>query len=229
MEEFQDWINYVKPTDMTTEIRMEIQNSLNEVIQDNSPAATMESVRQRVEELVQGVRFDCQAADHVRSVVIDLQEKLCITNFVNFNSRTPEVRDSSPQIREMNQDQGSPTSNPASRQREIVRMWIKRLEKQILQLISVRISHDQVGIALLKKCKTVEIPVVNSAIGNVQKALQKYVGFYGMNSEYCDKIEILMDQAEAWCLDIEDLYNKTEVHPHKYIKGRCCGCWYLLR
>ena len=32
MEEFQDWVNYVKPTDMTTEIPMEIVNSLNEVI-----------------------------------------------------------------------------------------------------------------------------------------------------------------------------------------------------
>ena len=104
MEEFQDWINYVKPTDMTTEIPMEIVNSLNEVIQDNSPTATMESVSQQVEELAQGVQFDCQAADHVRSVVMDLQEKLDTTNSVNFNSRTPEVRDSSPQIREMNQD-----------------------------------------------------------------------------------------------------------------------------
>ena len=36
------------------------------------------------------------------------------------------------------------------------------------------------NIALLKKYKTVDVPVVNSAIGNVQKALQKYVGFNGM-------------------------------------------------
>ena len=93
------------------------------------------------------------------------------------------------------------------------------LEKQILQLISIHISHDQVDIAQLKKCKTVDVPAVNSAIGNVQKVLQKYVGFKGMNPEYCDRIEILMDQAQAWCLDIKDLYNKSEVHSINMSKG----------
>ena len=63
---------------------------------------------------------------------------------------------------------------------------IERLEKQILQLINVFISRDQVNIALLKICKTVDVPAVDSAIRNIQKALQKYVGFSGMDSEYCD-------------------------------------------
>ena len=51
MDEFQEWINYVKPTDMTTEIPMEIMKRLNKIILDRSPATTMESVRQRVEQL----------------------------------------------------------------------------------------------------------------------------------------------------------------------------------
>ena len=33
-----------------------------------------------------------------------------------------------------------------------------------------------------------------------------------MDSEYSDRIEVLIDQAQNWCLNIEDLYNKTEVH-----------------
>ena len=86
------------------------------------------------------------------------------------------------------------------------------MEKQILQLINVFISRDPVNITLLKKCKTVDVPAVNSVIMNVQKALQKYVGFSGMNSEYCDRIRELMDKAQAWCLDTEELYNKVEVH-----------------
>ena len=49
-------------------------------------------------------------------------------------------------------------------------------------------------------------------IGNVQKALQKYVGFSGMDSDYFDRIGELMDKAQAWCLVIEELYNKAEVH-----------------
>ena len=47
-----------------------------------------------------------------------------------------------------------------------------------------------------------DVPAVNSAMGNVQKALQNYVGFNGMDSEYCDRISDLMDRAQNWCLDI---------------------------
>ena len=56
-------------------------------------------------------------------------------------------------------------------------------------------SFLEMNIELLKKCKTVDVPAVNSAIGNVQKALQKYVGFSGMDSEYYDRIGELMDKA----------------------------------
>ena len=65
--------------------------------------------------------------------------------------------------------------NPVSRERDVVRKGIERLEKQITQLISVFISREQVYIALLKKCKTVDVPAVNSVIGNIQRSLQKYV------------------------------------------------------
>ena len=53
------------------------------------------------------------------------------------------------------------------------------------------------NIALLKKSKTVNVPAVNSAIRKIQKWLQKYTGFSGMNSEYCDRIGELMDRAQA--------------------------------
>ena len=51
-----------------------------------------------------------------------------------------------------------------SKERELVRKGIERLEKQILQYIDVYISCDQVNIPLVKKCKTTDVPAVNSAI-----------------------------------------------------------------
>ena len=32
-------------------------------------------------------------------------------------------------------------------------------------------------------------------MGNIQKVLQRYVGFDGINAEYCNRIEDLMDRA----------------------------------
>ena len=58
-------------------------------------------------------------------------------------------------------------------------------------------------MVLFKKYKTVDVPAVNSAIGNIQKALHKYVGFNGMDPEYCDRIGELMDRVQAWRRDIE--------------------------
>ena len=44
-----------------------------------------------------------------------------------------------------------------SREREIVRKGIERLEKQILQYINVYVPKDQIKIALIKKCKTTDM------------------------------------------------------------------------
>ena len=93
------------------------------------------------------------------------------------------------------------------------------MELQISQLIGAVISKDHVNIALLTKCKTVDVPAVNSAVGNIQKALQKYVGFKGMDSKYCDEIDDLMDRAQTWCLKIEQEYNRAEVHSIITSKG----------
>ena len=60
-------------------------------------------------------------------------------------------------------------------------------------------------------------------MGNIQKALQRYVGFDGMNPEYCDRIEDLMDRAQALCQDIEELYNKAEVHSFNTSKGNAAN------
>ena len=104
-------------------------------------------------------------------------------------------------------------SNPTSfssdttiREREIVKKGIARLEKQIEQLILVDVSSDNTDISLIKKCKTVDVPGIHSAIGHIQKSLQKYVNFQGMDEDYCDVINDLMDRVvvvimQIWLVD----------------------------
>ena len=220
MKEFEICINEDRQSNMDSENPMEIVNSLNEIIQESAPSVAVEIMRQQVEELSRGIQCDREASETLRGMAVDLQDKLDSaspqgTNFLNI-----DARDCSPQIVD-GQSSGlrSPQGNPSSREREIVKKGIERLEKQILQLINVFISLDQVNITLLKKCKAVDVQAANSVIRNVQKALQKYVGFIGMDSEYCDRIGKLMDKAQAWCLDIEELYNKAEVHSINTSKG----------
>ena len=116
---------------------------------------------------------------------MDLQEKFDAATsqgiiFSTLSSGDPSSQTSYRQISGLRPLRG----NLSSQEREIAKKGIKRLEKQILQLVSV--PRDQSNIAL-EKCKTVDVvPAVNPKTGNIQKALQKYVGFSGMDSEYCD-------------------------------------------
>ena len=112
--------------------------------------------------------------------MIDLQERFDATLQHTIGSSNPPSGDPSLQTsgKQMNKMRSSQRYT-CSREQEIVRKGIERLEKQVLQYIDVYISRDQVNVALLNKCKTVDVPAVNSAIGNIQKALQKYMGFNG--------------------------------------------------
>ena len=110
-------------------------------------------------------------------------------------------------------------SESSRRECEIVRKGIERIEKQLRQLIRNEIRMDSVDISLIKKYKTVDIPSIQSAIGNIQKSLQRYVKFSGMDSRYCDEIDRLLDEADIWCLNVDTLYNKEEIHSFNTPKG----------
>jgi len=45
------------------------------------------------------------------------------------------------------------------------------------------------------------------------------VKFPGKDYEYCDDINKFLDSAENWCLRVEELYNKAEVHSINTSKG----------
>ena len=56
-------------------------------------------------------------------------------------------------------------------------------------------------------------------MGNIQKSLQRYVGFEGVDSDYCDRIKNLMDRAQVWAVNIAEIYNKAKIHSINTSKG----------
>ena len=167
---------------------------------EGAPSTIIEVIRQQVEELSQVVYTDRFAFDGWRDVMIELHERFEATVQHTVGSLPPSSGDPSLQTsgRKMNEMRSSPKYT-FPKEQEIVKKGIERLEKHILQYVNIYISRDQINIALVKKCKTTDIPDVNSLIGNIQKELQKYLEFSGMDPEYCDRIGELMDRAQAWC------------------------------
>ena len=126
IKEFEIWINKVRQSNMDTGIPMEIVNSLNEIIQEGAPLVAIEIMRQQVQELSQG----WQTTDDLKGLVVDLQDKLDFVSYQGTNSLNITSRDFPPQtvngqISGLRSSQG----NPSSREREIVKKGIERLEK----------------------------------------------------------------------------------------------------
>ena len=213
MRELDDGMNEIKQSNMNAEIPSNLVNSLNDIIMEGAPSTIIHVIRQQVEELSQVVSTKRFSTDNLRNRMTDLQERFnatlqCTVGSSLLPSSDPSLQTSDRQMNEMRSSQKGCVFQGV----RDCEKGIERLEKQILQYPNIYISKDQINIALVKKCKTTDIPALNSAIANIQKALQKYVGFSGMDPEYCDWIGELLDEAQAWCQDIEELYNKAKVH-----------------
>jgi len=190
-----------------SEVPREIVNSIQEIINDSAPGLAIDSMREEVRELRQTVTSSKHATEGLHNIVVDLSEQIANNSvLISPDSGFISPRDS--RVVENN-----------SRECGIVRKGIERLEKQIRQLTQDIMDTEPVDISLIKKCKTVDVPCVHAAVGNIQKALQKYVTFSEMDVGYCDYINDLLDTAENWCLKIEDLYNRAEIHSINTSKG----------
>ena len=198
MKEFEDRINEIKQSNVNAEVPSDVVNSLNDIIMEGTPSTVIEVLRQEVKELSHVVPTDWFATDGLRNVAIDLHKRFNAPLQHSGGSSVLLSGNLSPQSSDRQINVMKPSRREScSKEQDIVKKGIERSEKQILQYINVYISKDQINIALIKNCKTTDIHAVNSAIVYIQKVLQKYVGFSGMDPEYCDRIGELMDRAQA--------------------------------
>ena len=189
------------------EIPREIVNSIQEVIKDRSPGIAVDRMRDEIREIRESLVTSRYVTEGLRGLVVSLSDQ------VSKSSLPQIIQDENLLIRD------SLSTETSRRECEIVRKGIERTKKQLRQLILNDMNMEPVDISLIKKYKTVDVPCVHTAIGNFQKALQRYVKFPGMDSEYCDSINELLDNAENWCLRVEVLYNKAEIHSINTSKG----------
>ena len=161
-------------------------------------------MRNEVRDIRKAALTDRFITEGLRDMVVTLKEQV-ESQFNNLGANLMNTHNSA-------------VSEGTLREREIVRKGIERLEK-IIQSIQIVIPFNPIDIALVKKCKTVDVPSIHTAVGNIQKSLQKYVDFPGVDSINCDNINDLMNKAETWCLNTEKLYNLAEVHSINTSKG----------
>ena len=244
----EEWLTNLK-RDIGAEIPAELIESVKEVMNDTLTGNSGEEVdelRREISRLKKSSSSDRFVTEGLRKLVISLKGLVDdnLSNMsnqptyaapttvdslpvpVNTAAHTPSIVNNHPEIPGHNTSSlniipshHSLISEGSLREREIVRKGIERVEKQVRQMIQVIIPENPIDISLVRKCKTVDVPSIHAALGNIQKSLQKYVNFPGMDEDYCDIINVLLDEAETWCMKTEELYNRAEVHSINSSKG----------
>ena len=164
-------------------------------------------MREELDEIRDSLDSSRHVTEGLRGLVVDLSDQM-VNNSMQHMLHEPRV-----------QEKDSRSFESHTRERDLVRKSIERARKQLQQIVIADLGSNPVDISLVKKYKTVDVPAVHSAVGNIQKSLQKYVKFPGVSYEYCDEVNEFLDYAENWCLKVEEMYNTGEVHSINTSKG----------
>ena len=192
VEMIQEWFVELS-TRAKADVPEEIINSIQKVKTDSSPGLAVNRMRVELEE--------------IRGLVVNLSDQV-VNNSINTAVLEPRVLEKDPRSTESH-----------IREREIVKKSIEHAKKQLKQILSVDLRMNPVDISFIKKYKTVDVPAVHSAMGSIQKSLQKHVTFSRVEYEYCDEKNEFLDYAENWCLKVEEMYNTAEVLSINTSKG----------
>ena len=206
VEMIQEWFVHMS-AQVHTDVPAELVNSIQEVIADSSPGLAVNRMREELDEIRDSLDSSRHVTEGLRGLVVDLSDQM-VNNSMQHTLYEPRV-----------QEKDSRSFESHTRERDLVRKSIERARKQLQQIVIADLGTSPVDISLVKKYKTVDVPAVHSAVGNIQKSLQKYVKFPGVSYEYCDEVNEFLDYAENWCLKVEEMYNTAEVHSINTSKG----------
>ena len=162
-ETVNEWFADLTARPNQTEIPREIVDSLREIINDSSPGAEVNRMRNEIRELRESLTTSRYATEGLRGLVVDLSDQ------VSNVPPTQLLRDESLLLKE------DFNSESIRRECEIVRKGIEQTEKQLRQLIRNEIWMDSVDISLIKRYKTVDVPSIHSAIGNIQDVQSSFI------------------------------------------------------
>ena len=163
MGELEERINEIRESNLNADVPPNVIHSLNDMIIEGALSTVLEFLSQRVEELSLVICSGQFVNDEMRNDIFEIQQRFNSSSLL-FGTSSFQPTSEPPNYypdKERNEIRVSQGEIKA-REREIVRKGIERLERQILQYINVHVSKDQIDIALVKKCKTTEIPAVNS-------------------------------------------------------------------
>ena len=187
LEEQLKKVTMHKEDDITRLISENIQSLTG--LSDQFPKEKLSEIQIELTTLKKDQSVDQNVVESLRELVADIQQKINSTDNMQGTSNNGHVNQNSYINLEKQR-----------RERDIMKSSIMRSSGIIRQLIATKISSKFADISLIKKCKTVDIPLVSKTVAACELSLFKYVGFPGMDQEFYADIGDLLGEATTWCM-----------------------------
>ena len=173
-----------------------------------SCSQNFQNLRLKIAEIRESMSGEQEMLKGIQGSVKNLQDKLDET-VADFTASTVLVENKTVDV-----------SHPiSSKSLTIVKLGIEQYVQQINQLTSTIISSRTSDLKLIEKCNNLDVPKVSKAITSCGDALEKYVKLPNMDTEYVDEVSKILISASNWCLSVEELYSKMEIHSITNTKG----------
>ena len=191
-----------------------VSQEVSEILTTNIGTADINELKQELKVLKTDIRADQNLTEGLREIVIELKDKV-----LNISSSSQRMIPTRSNAYATSNAAGLAEIMNSARECSIIKNSIERTVGLIRQLIATDLSASNIEVSLIKKCKLEDAPVVQKAISATEASLVKYVKFPDMSLEFYNEVSNLLHNAGAWCLAVESMYSRMEVHAINNSKG----------
>ena len=187
------------------ELRVLISKNVREVLNSSAPAIEVKELAKEIETIKHQSQCDNMLIENMRTVISEVKDQLD----KSLDRSAASLPSSIPL--------GAVDNRRKDRERDLTRNAIEGSARLIRQLTLVKINEfSEVG--LIRKCNQ-DVRKITGYIKNCQELLMKYLSYEGIDGDYYQSIETLLDNANDWIIGVERVYALSEVHSIANSKG----------
>ena len=205
VRELNSSIDSVKASYDNDSISGQIRENVKEILNNSVPETDLKDLRQEVESIKHKNKRDEIVLENMRSVVTGVKDQLdrTLESPLNLSSRN-EIN---PRL----------DHSKKEKERDLVKNAIDSSAKLLKQLITTTITEIS-DLAIIKKCNS-DVKKVTGYSKTCHDLLMKYISYDGTDSDFYTSIKSLLDHANEWIMNVEQIYSSSEAHASGNVKG----------
>ena len=187
----------------------QIKENVKEILNNSVPGADLKDLRQELESIKHKNKRDEIVIENMRSVVTGVKDQLdrTLESPLNLSLRS----ENPPRV----------NLEKKEKERELTKNAIDSSAKLLNQLIEAKITEFS-DLAIIKKCNS-DVKKVTGYSKSCHDLLMKYISYDDIDSNFYSQTKSLLDTANVWIMNVEQIYSSSEAHASCSVKGDLSG------